>query len=135
MNDEVSTAPDCVRVEIPAATINTVMARTVAAAMAARADLTLDQIEDVRLAMDEGLAYIIEVVPDGAMVMCKLCVADGVVSATLTSTVTSSTVAEPNPFAWTVLTALVGDVDLRVDDGSSSIFSSHADGGFRSIGI
>ena len=40
------------------------IARTVAAAMAARADLTLDQIEDVRLAMDEGLAYIIEVVPD-----------------------------------------------------------------------
>ena len=94
------------------------IARTVAAAMAARADLTLDQIEDVRLAMDEGLAHIIEVVPDGAMVTCELCVADGVVSATLASTVTSSTVAEPNPFAWTVLTALVGDVDLRVDDGS-----------------
>jgi len=114
----VSTTPDCVRVEIPAATINMAIARTVAAAMAARADLTLDQIEDVRLAMDEVLAYIIEVVPDGAMVTCELCVADGVVSATLTSTVASSTVAEPNPFAWTVLTALVGDVDLRVDDGS-----------------
>lgn len=94
------------------------IARTVAAAMAARADLTLDQIEDVRLAMDEGLAYIIEVASDGAMVTCELCVADGVVSATLASTVVSSTVAEPNPFAWTVLTALVGDVDLRVDDGS-----------------
>ena len=113
-----STAPDCVRVEIPAETINMAIARTVAAAMAARADLTLDQIEDVRLAMDEGLAYIIEVVPDGTMVTCELCVAEGVVSATLTSTVTSSTVAEPNPFAWTVLTALVGDVDLRVDDES-----------------
>jgi len=118
LNDEVSTTPDCVRVEIPAATINMAVARTVAAAMAARADLTLDQIEDVRLAMDEGLAYIIEVVPDGAMVTCELCVADGVVSATLASTVASTTVAEPNPFAWTVLTALVGDVDLRVDDGS-----------------
>ena len=94
------------------------IARTVAAAMAARADLTLDQIEDVRLAMDEGLAYIIEVASDGAMVTCELCVTDGVVSATLASTVASSTVAEPNPFAWTVLTALVGDVDLRVDDGS-----------------
>ena len=94
------------------------IARTVAAAMAARADLTLDQIEDVRLAMDEGLAYIIEVVPEGAMVTCEMCVADGVVSATLASTVASSTVAEPNLFAWTVLTALVGDVDLRVDDGS-----------------
>ena len=94
------------------------IARTVAAAMAARADLTLDQIEDVRLAMDEGLAYIIEVSSDGAMVSCELCVADGVVSATLASTVASSTVAEPNPFAWTVPTALVGDVDLRVDDGS-----------------
>ena len=113
-----STIPDCIRVEIPAATINMAIARTVAAAMAARADLTLDQIEDVRLAMDEGLAYIIEVASDGAMVTCELCVADGVVSATLASTVTSSTVAAPNPFAWTVLTALVGDVDLRVDDGS-----------------
>jgi serine/threonine-protein kinase RsbW len=118
LNEEVSTVPDCIRVEIPAATINMAIARTVAAAMAARADLTLDQIEDVRLAMDEGLAYIIEVASDGAMVTCELCVADGVVSATLASTVVSSTVAEPNPFAWTVLTALVGDVDLRVDDGS-----------------
>ena len=94
------------------------IARTVAAAMAARADLTLDQIEDVRLAMDESLAYIIKVVPDGAMVTCELCVGNGVVSATLASTVTSPTVPEPNPFAWTVLTALVGDVDLRLDDGS-----------------
>ena len=65
-----STVPDCIRVEIPAATINMAIARTVAAAMAARADLTLDQIEDVRLAMDEGLAYIIEVASDGAMVTC-----------------------------------------------------------------
>lgn len=113
-----STVPDYIRVEIPAATIKMAIARTVAAAMAARADFTLDQIEDLRLAMDEGLAYIIEVASDGAMVTCELCVADGVVSATLASTVASSTVTEPNPFAWTVLTALVGDVDLRVDDGS-----------------
>src|SRR6056297_3517045 len=48
-----------IEVAFPADTANMAIARTVAAAVATRADLTVDQIEDVRLAIDEAAAYLI----------------------------------------------------------------------------
>jgi len=116
LNGWVSSSPDYVRVEFPAQTVNMAIARTVAAAVAARADLTVDQIEDVRLAMDEALSHVISVAAEGSSVECELCATGGVVSATIQCAVPSNDVPEPNPFSWTVLTALVSDVHLTVED-------------------
>ncbi len=58
------TMGDRVSLIFRAATRNAALARTVAAAMAARADLPLDQLEDVRLAVDEAVSQLILDAPD-----------------------------------------------------------------------
>lgn len=93
-----------------------VIARTVAAAMAARADLTVDQIEDVRLAMDEATAYAIKAALPGSRVVCDLWTQERTVHAIVECTIDQSPPPDPDPFAWTVLTALVNNAHLDVQD-------------------
>ena len=106
-----------ISVEVPAQTINMSIVRTVAAAVAARVDLTVDQIEDVRLAIDESMAHLIKHASDDAVIRCKLTADDSTFAATLRCPTPSSETPDPEPFSWTVLTALVGSVDLALVDG------------------
>ena len=112
---------DSVRVEFPADTINMAIARTVAAAMAARADLTVDQVEDVRLAMDEATSHMIRVATPGSNVTIDLWITGGSVHAKLSCPVGAEAPPEPEPFSWTVLTALVGSARLQVTAGTLSL--------------
>lgn len=102
-----------VGVEFPADTVNMVIARTVAATMAARADLTVDQVEDVRLAMDEATAHMIKVALPDSRVVCEMWTEGSTVHALLSCTIGTAVPADPDPFAWTVLTALVDSVGLE----------------------
>ena len=112
---------DGVRVEFPADTVNMAMARTVAAAMAARADLSVDQVEDVRLAMDEATSHMIRAATPGATVTIDLWVSGSAVHAKLSCPIGAAAPPEPDPFSWTVLTALVGAARLQVEAGILSL--------------
>lgn len=102
-----------VGVEFPADTVNMVIARTVAASMAARADLTVDQVEDVRLAMDEATAHMIKVALPDSRVMCEVWIEESSLHALVSCTIGNTVPADPDPFAWTVITALVDSVRLE----------------------
>lgn len=108
---------DRIGVDVPAQTVNMAIVRTVAAAVAARADLTVDQVEDVRLAIDEAMAHLIQHSSPEASIHCDLLVQGASFDATLSCATTSTTAPEPEPFTWTVLTALVGNVDLTLESG------------------
>lgn len=108
---------DAIGVDVPARTINMAIVRTVAAAVAARADLTVDQVEDVRLAIDEAMAHLIQHASPDASIHCDLRTQGASFDATLSCPTTSTTAPEPEPFSWTVLTALVGNVDLTLESG------------------
>ncbi len=103
-----------VRVEFPADTINMAIARSVAAAIAARADLTLDQVEDVRLAMDEATSHLIKVAQADSLITCDLWIEGSTVHAAMACATAVATPPDPDPFAWTVLTALVNSVEIEV---------------------
>ena len=105
---------DRVRVEFPANTVNMTIARSVAAAIAVRADLTMDQVEDVRLAMDEATSHMIKIARPDTSVACELWTEGSTVHATLQCASDTSPPPNPEPFAWTVLTALVNSVHLDV---------------------
>lgn len=108
---------DAFEVAFPAETANMSIARTVAAAVAARADLTVDQIEDVRLAIDEATAYLIAHARVDARVRARLWADDSTLHAVLTCPTDAPSPPEPEEFSETVLTALVGAVDRAVLDG------------------
>jgi len=106
-----------IEVAFPADTANMAIARSVAAAVATRADLTVDQIEDVRLAIDEAAAYLIAHASPDARVRGRLWTDEHTFHASLSCGTDSTTAPEPEAFSWTVLTALVGDIDRELADG------------------
>jgi serine/threonine-protein kinase RsbW len=112
---------DPVTLTFPAHARNVALARSLAAAMSARADLPIDQLEDVRLAVDEAVSQLILSARPDAAVTCTFTVTtvglDVVVSAPTTS-------VEPPPtdtFSWTVLRALVDSVTADVAEGTVTL--------------
>lgn len=112
---------DRVLLEVPAATVNMAIVRTVAASVAARADLTLDQIEDVRLAVDEAMAHMIKQAQVDSTIQCLLTCDGPRFDAVLICPTDQTDVPQPEPFSWTVLTALVGSIDMGINDGQLTL--------------
>ncbi len=107
--------PDEVRLSFEADTRNIALTRTLAAAMAARADLPIDQLEDARLAVDEAVTQVIASAPTGAEVVCIMSAAPGELSITVSAPGTQE--PSQSTFSWMVLSALVSSLDAQVADG------------------
>jgi serine/threonine-protein kinase RsbW len=113
---------DVVELRLPADGAYLSVLRTATAGLAARMDFTLDEIEDLRIAVDEACALLLPDAVPGAAMTCLFSLSDR--SLTVTVRVPSQTGRVPrrNTFAWTVLTALAGDVDTEVaEDGTASV--------------
>jgi serine/threonine-protein kinase RsbW len=85
--------------------------------MAARADMPLDQLEDVRLAVDEAVSQLILDAPAGADVTCAFELEGDRLRIVAFSPSSSGAVPDRRTFSWTVLTALVDEVIATVDAG------------------
>jgi serine/threonine-protein kinase RsbW len=108
---------DTVTLEFPAQTQNVSLARTVAAAMSARSDLPLDQLEDVRLAVDEAVSQLIADSPPGGEIRCSFRRVDSGLDIRVSASSASGLVPPTGTFSWTVLTALVDRVTATIEDG------------------
>jgi serine/threonine-protein kinase RsbW len=108
--------PDVI-LSFAADTRNVSLARTVAAAMSARADLPVDQLEDVRLAVDEAVSQLILDAPVDATIVCRFTEADQGLDIELSSPSVSGQLPPTTTFGWTVLTALVDEVSAQVSGG------------------
>lgn len=106
-----------VTLTIPADTANVALARTVAAAMSARVDLPIDQLEDVRLAVDEAVSQVIADATPGSDVTCAFTVDGTELGIVVSGDSATGSVPATDTFSWTVLRALVDTVEARVDDG------------------
>ena len=107
-----------VTLRFPAQPAYVVLARTAVAALAARADRTLDEIEDLRLAAGEACALLIAMARPEAELECVFTVdapgAAGALSMRF-SVDAEPGAAEPaaDDFAWLVLRELAGEVAIR----------------------
>ncbi len=106
-----------VTVSFPAQTQYVSLARTMAAAMAVRADLPIDQLEDLRLAVDEAAAQLVLDAVSGTELRCVFTESLGTLRIEVRGTTMSGTVPATNTFGWTVLTALVDDVTATIEAG------------------
>ena len=108
------TAPnDVVTIKLPAAGAYLSVLRTATAGLAARLDFTLDEIEDLRIAVDEACAMLLSQALPGADLECEFAL--GSDSMRVSVSVLTQDGQEPSrdTFAWTVLSALAGDVDSK----------------------
>ncbi len=119
---DVDQAP--VTLTVPASSAYVVLMRTAAAALAARADFPLDRLDDLRLAVDEAAALLIADAAPGSPLTCTMRGYAGPGGSRgllvhLSTISTSGRTPDRSGFAWAVLTALVDEVDARVDVSGS----------------
>lgn len=101
----------------PAEASHVSLARSVAATMSARADLPLDQLEDVRLAVDEAVSQLIaDAVPGSDVTLAFLPTGTGL-AITASAPSRSAAVPSTGTFSWVVLSALVDEAAASVDGG------------------
>jgi serine/threonine-protein kinase RsbW len=110
-------AEDRVTIRMPAEGAYLSVLRTATAGLAARLDFTLDEIEDLRIAVDEACGLLLSQAAPDASLDCDFTLAED--SMTIAVSVLSQRAQLParDTFAWTVLSALVGDVDAWADPG------------------
>ena len=112
---------DVVSMTIPADVAYVSTLRLAAASVAARCDLTVDDIEDLRLAVDEACALLLPHASAGSVISAHFELTTGQLR--VETSVETDDVAEPDRegFAWTVLGALTTDLDVRRRDGMLTI--------------
>ena len=106
-----NTIEDAVEIRLPADSAFLSVLRTATAGLAARLDFTLDEIEDLRIAVDEACAMLLPYAVETAQLRCRFELTPDTLSVTVTLPTTRGQLPERDTFSWTVLTALAGEVD------------------------
>jgi serine/threonine-protein kinase RsbW len=86
--------------------------RSTAAHIAAHADLTIEAIDDLRLAVDEAFAVLIAHQPESGAVVIRFTIHAEQLDIELTAPA-GSPLPDKTSFAWTVLSALVHEVSVQ----------------------
>lgn len=110
------TAEDVVEIRLPADSAYLSVLRTATAGLAARLDFTLDEIEDLRIAVDEACAMLLPHAIEMAQLICRFELGRDTLDVTVTIPTTRGQLPERETFSWTVLTALAGEVDTGLDE-------------------
>lgn len=116
---------DVVTIRIPATGAYLSVLRTATASLASRLDFTLDEIEDLRIAVDEACAMLLADAVAGTDLTCEFELdGDGMrISVSVLSR--EGVVPRRDTWAWTVLTALAGDIDARTDPDNRVVIDLH----------
>lgn len=113
---------DLVVLEVPADTTYLGVLRTATAGLAARLQMTLDEIEDLRIAVDEACAILVPLATPHADVTCRFTVTPEALRVEVSvPAVDVGRLPGNNSFSWQVLTALAGEVTAGGHDGHATI--------------
>ena len=107
---------DAVQIRLPADSAYLSVLRTATAGLAARLDFTLDEIEDLRIAVDEACAMLLPHAIDSAQLTCRFHLDPATLEVTVTIPTTDGALPERDTFSWTVLSALAGEVDTGLGE-------------------
>jgi serine/threonine-protein kinase RsbW len=106
--------PD-VELRIPADSAYLGVLRTATAGLAARLDFTLDDIEDLRIAVDEACAMVLPQARQSTDLTCAFELDATRLTVAVTAECDAPTPPNRDGFAWTVLSALTTEVSADVD--------------------
>jgi len=102
-----------VELRVPADSAYLSVLRTTAAGLAARLDFTLDDIEDLRMAVGEASALVFPEADPGADATCEFFMGPGSLTVSVGVPAARPTALDKDSFAWQVLTTLADEA--RVD--------------------
>ena len=112
--------PDA-ELRLPAEAAYVSVLRATAVSLAARLDFTVDDLEDLRMAVSEAAGLVLEQAPEGGTLEAAFAFGDGRVTVRV-GTVTDSPVPVPrDDFAWQVLSALTVDAESETTEDAVSV--------------
>ncbi|MCD6639513.1 MAG: anti-sigma factor [Nocardioides sp.] len=110
-----------VELRVPAAGAYAAVVRTTAAGLAARLDFTIDDIEDLRIAIGEAIALTIAEADDGADLVCAFHLHTGAMQVELSTGAAGQPEVDPDGFAWQVLDTMADDVRAESSPGRFAV--------------
>jgi serine/threonine-protein kinase RsbW len=112
---------DVVEVRVPAVAAYVSTLRITAASLAARCELTVDDIEDLRLAVDEACALLLPHASPGSTLEARFSLAHARLEVQASVSSLDGAHVDRDGFAWTVLGALAAPVEVRNEAGRLTI--------------
>ncbi|MEO5852833.1 MAG: anti-sigma factor [Nocardioides sp.] len=112
--------PD-VELRMPADSAYVSVLRTTTAGLAARLDFTIDDIEDLRIAVGEASAMVLPEAEPGSDVVCRFHMSPGRLTVSVTVSVSGAPFPDYDSFAWQVLTTLATEASADAADGEFTV--------------
>ncbi|MGC5049829.1 ATP-binding protein [Micromonospora sp. DT48] len=117
-----TTDDDVVHLTVPADGGYLSVLRTATAGLAARLQFALDEIEDLRIAVDEACAMLLAIAARDAELDCRFSVTEDALTVEVTvPTTPGARLPAESSFAWKVLTALTTSAGASATDGRATI--------------
>ena len=110
-----------VELRLPADGAYASVLRTTTAGLAARLDFTIDDIEDLRIAVGEANAMVLEHADEGSDLLASYRLAPGRITVTLSVSGSSDPGPDLDSFAWQVLTTLASSADIESGSGRFAV--------------
>ncbi len=105
-----------VELRIPADGAYASVVRTTTAGLAARLDFTLDDIEDLRIAIGEASAMMLPEADPGSDLTCRFFLEPHSMTIEISVQCSNPPEVDPDSFAWQVLSSLAGDIAVSTED-------------------
>lgn len=107
-----------IELTLPADPVHVPVARALAADLAVRLDYDLDEVSDLRMAVDEACAELVAKAAAPGRLRCVFRADDQALRVSVSATTKDGTVPGDNTFGWRVLTALVDEVTTWASEGN-----------------
>ena len=108
--------PD-VELRLPADGAYVSVLRTLTAGLAARLDFTIDDIEDLRIAVGEACAMVLPEADPGSDLTGRFALAPGRLAISVAVTASQPSPPDHDSFAWQVLTTLASSATMSTTEG------------------
>jgi serine/threonine-protein kinase RsbW len=126
-HDEVlppTTAAPPVVLTVPATKDYVVLVRSAVGHLGARLGLTMEELGDLRLAVDEACALLLlpdEMAATGAVLECRFTETGGALQVTVAAEASPESVPQVGGFGWNLLSSLVDDLQWSNDEGRAQV--------------
>ncbi len=110
-----------VELRLPADGAYAAVLRTLTAGLAARLDFTMDDIEDLRIAVSEAAAMVLDEADAGADLVCHFRLEAGELRLDCSTTSASPTKPDYDSFGWQVLTTLTTEASIDAQPGHYAV--------------
>jgi len=113
--------PAEVELRLPADGAYASVLRTLTAGLAARVDFTMDDIEDLRIAVSEAAAMVLDEADAGAGLDCRFLLGAGRLALTISTDAAAPTPPDYESFGWQVLATLADEAAIDAAPGRYAV--------------